>query len=61
MDNKVRCPICKREVRGKEVSSVQPGPEHAFLCPYWREDPEENSDHGLSMRMQTDIRRENAE
>jgi hypothetical protein len=43
MDNKVRCPICKREVRGKEMSSVQPGPDHAFLCPYWREDSEENS------------------
>lgn len=61
MGNKVKCPICNREVRGKKMSPVQPGPEHAFLCPYWREDPEENSDPGLSMRMQKDMRRENDE
>lgn len=47
MDNKVKCPICNREIGGAGVSPVRPGPEHAFLCPYWREDPEENSDRKL--------------
>lgn len=41
---KVKCPICNRDVQGKVKSPMRPGPEHAFMCPYWREDPEENSD-----------------